>query len=496
MLAVLAFAALLAAGGAAWYQNAVSTLSGTVVDAVSQQPLAQTEVRWRDLTVTTDAQGRFSLQGVDRKAQDDPVVVGGGDYETQRIPLGPSGLVVALMPDTVTGLVTDNHRTPIARARISAGNVTAVTDAKGGFTLKGVAQNPALRVVAPGFKTVTVRAGARRQLTVTLDPFTPKGLYIPFAAVSARDVRQSFLRNVERLALNTAVLDITSDRGSVYAGVETGIDRKMDAVVDSGDDLATVLKDLRARNLYVVARMPVFQAAAAAQAHPEWAVRVAANGAPYTDCQGQRWLDPFREEGWDYRLEQAEKAADLGFNEIQFEYARFPSDCVPGPLAYSQPVSDDAKRTAINGFMKRAMERLRPKGVAIAVSVFGMVATDDDMGVGQRLEDLAQYADYICPVVHPSTWADGAFNVDYPPANPYAVVRGSVASAVKRLADSNAVVRPWLQAFDDYQRQRLPYRNQQIADQIRGAEEAGASGWMLWDPFGRYLLDGPPQLGG
>lgn len=495
LIAVL-LGVLLGGGGKLWFDRTVSTVSGTVVDAATQQPLANAEVRWQHLTTTTDSQGRFTLIGVDRDLSDVPLVLGGGDYELRQVAVADASVPVALQPDTVHGVITDRERRPIPRARVTAGSATALAGEDGSFRIDGIARNPALRVVAPGYRTVNVQPGSRRQLQVTLEAFTPKGMWIPFGALHTAEVREGWLRHVDRLQLNTVVLDVVSDRGQVAPAVATELTRQAGSVLEGGDDLSAIVKELRARNIYVVARLVVFKDGPVAAAKPEWAIRVARNGAPYTDCEGQRWLDPFEPAVWDYKLQQAERVVELGFNEVQFDYLRFPSDCIPGPLAYSRPLTDEAKLDAVEAFLQRAVARLRPKGVALAADVFGLVATEDDIGIGQRLETLGKYVDYVSPMVYPSTWADGAFNLPYPPAEPYRVVRASVKAAVERLAGSGAVVRPWLQSFDDYRTRRIPYRHRQIADQIRAAEEAGATGWMLWDPFGRYPLEDPPQLGG
>ena len=495
LLAVL-LGVLLGGGAKLWYDRTVSTISGTLVDAATQQPLANAEVRWQHLSTTTDAEGRFTLIGVDKELTDVPLVLGGGDYETRRLAVADAAAVVSLQPDTVYGVITDRDRRPIPRARVSAGGATTFAGEDGAFRMDGIAKNPALRVVAPGYKTVNVQPGSRRHVQVTLESFTPKGIWIPFGALHTAEVREGWLKHVDRLQLNTVVLDVMSDRGQVAPAVATDLTRQAGSLLEGGEDLAAIVKDLRARNIYVIARLVVFKDSPIAAARPEWAIRVASNGAPYVDCEGQRWLDPFEPAVWDYKLQQADRIVELGFNEIQFDYIRFPSDCIPGPLAYSRPLTDAAKLDAIEGFLQRAVARLRPKGVALAVDVFGLVTTEDDIGIGQHLETIGKYVDYVSPMVYPSTWANGAFNLDYPPAEPYRVVKDSVRAAVDRLAGSGAVVRPWLQAFDDYRTRRLPYRNRQIADQIRASEEAGAIGWMLWDPFGRYPLEDPPQLGG
>lgn len=496
VLLAAAAGALLGVGGKAWYERATTTVSGTVIDAATEQPLPNAHVRWQHLTTRTDAQGRFTLVGVDKTDPDTPLVLAGNGYETVRVLPAEAGQVVALRPDTVEGLVLDRSGRPVPRARVSAGDSTVLADDRGAFTIDGVAQNPSLRIVAPGYKTVTVQPGTRRRLRVTLDPFATRGLYLAFGAAHTPGVREAWLRHLDRLQLNTVVIDVTSDRGHVTPAVATDLNRQAGAVLDGGEHLGALVKELRGRNLYLIARIVVFKDTPAASARPEWAVRVAATGAPYVDCEGQRWLDPFNPAVWEYKLEQAERAADLGFHEVQFDYVRFPSDCITSPLAYGRPHDDAAKLEGVEGFLKRAMERLRPRGIALSADVFGLVATEDDIGIGQRLEGLARYVDYVSPMVYPSTWANGAFDLPYPPADPYAVVRHSVGTAVQRLAGSGVAVRPWLQAFDDYKEHRLPYQHPQVAAQVRAAEEAGANGWLLWDPFGRYPLDDAPQLGG
>jgi hypothetical protein len=126
----------------------------------------------------------------------------------------------------------------------------------------------------------------------------------------------------------------------------------------------------------------------------------------------------------------------------------------------------------------------------LAIDTFGQTTMIlHDGGIGQVLEDLAPFLDYYSPMVYPSTWTPGWFGLDYPPSDPFRVVSQSVAQAVARLAPfESVIVRPWLQDFHDYQEQKLPYGLAQVRAQIDASMQAGASGFMLWDPSLNYQL--------
>jgi hypothetical protein len=163
---------------------------------------------------------------------------------------------------------------------------------------------------------------------------------------------------------------------------------------------------------------------------------------------------------------------------------------------YSRPwVTERDRVDAIGSFLRRAREEVRLAGAFVAVDVFGSAAWNDgDNGVGHNLEVMADAVDYLCPTVFPSSFRTGLPGLlSFPQVlqRPYDVAFESVRRARARMIDRGAVLRPWLQYFDDFAWQTgRPFRTAEIDAQRNGSLAAGAGGWMMWDPSNRYVRGG------
>ena len=210
-------------------------------------------------------------------------------------------------------------------------------------------------------------------------------------------------------------------------------------------------------------------------------------GKPWTDRENLAWVDPFREENWDYLIAVAKEAVAKGFDEVQFDYVRFPTDGKLSAAKYSQANNSQTRLPAIAAFLARARRELAPLGVFVAADVFGYTAfNENDTDIGQRVEELAAHLDYICPMVYPSGYHRGIPGVRNPVAQPYEIVKESVRLTRKRAAPAPTVVRPWLQDFKDYAFDKRIFGVAEIKAQLRGAKDGGAVGYMLWNPKNDY----------
>jgi hypothetical protein len=191
---------------------------------------------------------------------------------------------------------------------------------------------------------------------------------------------------------------------------------------------------------------------------------------------------------WDYNIAIAIEAASLGFDEIQFDYVRFPD--APG-LKFSKPTDMKSRLAAISGFLAEARRRLTPYNVYVAADIFGYVTWNlDDTHIGQRLEELSPVVDYISPMLYPSCFQFGIPGYRIPVQHPYEIVFLSLQNARERTAISAIRFRPWLQAFRDYAFDRREFTGREIRTQISAAEKFGSDGWMLWNPRNTYTADG------
>ncbi|MBS0519957.1 MAG: carboxypeptidase regulatory-like domain-containing protein [Proteobacteria bacterium] len=369
---------------------------------------------------------------------------------------------------------------PIAGATVTVDAQTTTTDAQGQYRLSGTAPP---KVRAPGYARLQLTAGQDAQ-HITLTPLLPKALYLTVYGIGAPFLRDPALDVIERTGLNALVIDLKGDRGLIPYPSSLPLAAKSGAQkLRTIPDLKALVADLKGRGIYLIARIVVFKDDPLVSARPDWAIRNAGGGI-WKDREGLAWIDPFRKDAWDYTLGVAEEAAAAGFDEIQFDYVRFP-DAVG--LVFSQPSTEASRVEAITGFLREAKRRLAPYNVFVAIDIFGYVCWNrDDTGIGQRLEDLATVVDYISPMLYPSSFQFGIPGYRNPVANPYEIVHLSLMEANKRTAGAPARYRPWLQAFTDYAFGGQAFGGEEIAKQVRAARDAGTVGWMLWNPRNVY----------
>ena len=190
------------------------------------------------------------------------------------------------------------------------------------------------------------------------------------------------------------------------------------------------------------------------------------------------------------RIAIAKEAAAKGFDEIQFDYVRFPTDGRLSAARYSQPNNSTTRLPTIAAFLAKARRELGPTGVFLSADVFGYTAFNaNDTDIGQRIEEIAPHLDYISPMVYPSGYHLGIPGFRNPVQHPYEVVRESVRLIRSRSQHATVEVRPWLQDFRDYAFDRRIFGVREIRGQMRGASDGGAIGWMLWNPRNDYTAD-------
>ncbi|WP_279117455.1 putative glycoside hydrolase [Acidithiobacillus thiooxidans] len=254
-----------------------------------------------------------------------------------------------------------------------------------------------------------------------------------------------------------------------------------------------LMDDLHQEGIYTIARIVVFKDNVLALARPDLAVRTA-GGAIWKDREGLAWTDPFSKQVWDYNIDVAVAAAKDGFDEIQFDYVRFPD---AKGLMFSEPNTRQNRVAAITGFLADARKRLIPYNVFLSADIFGYVIWNlNDTGIGQNLEEMAQQVDYISPMLYPSGFQYGIPGYPNPVLHPHQIVYLSLRKAEERTGLPPVRFRPWLQAFRDYAFGGQPFGGKEIATQIDAAQTFGSDGWMLWNPRNVYTTAGLPSKSG
>ncbi len=389
-------------------------------------------------------------------------------------------------PAVIEGQVIDvETQSPIVGASIHSSSQEVRTDTEGRFTV--AAPTLPLFVKAPGYARQIVASGTL-PLTISLRPKVIKAAYLTYFGVGDRGIRSRVFELLDQTELNGVVIDVKGDRGwipyrtKVPLALEAGAQGP--ALIKEFDRM---LGDLKAKGIYTIARIVVFKDNVLAHHRPEWAVIDTRTGQPWLDNEGLAWVDPFREEVWDYAISIAREAARKGFDEIQFDYVRFPTDGKLGVAQYAKPNTRETRLPAIAGFLARARRELAPLGVFLAADVFGYTAfNENDTDIGQRIEELAPYVDYLSPMVYPSGYHLGIPGYRNPVEHPYEVAFESVKHIRRRTASLPVKTRPWIQDFRDYAFDRRPFGATEVRAQARGATDAGAVGWMLWNPRNSY----------
>jgi len=388
---------------------------------------------------------------------------------------------------TITGVVVDAERRPIAGASIVVGGVEHESDAEGAFRVESVPLGAPILVKMPGYTKAAVTA-TRGPLRVTLRPQVIKAAYLSYYGVGDAAIRGRVLELAAHTELNAVVIDVKGDRGWILWPTEIELARAVGAQGPATQrDFDALMRNLKARGIYTIARIVTFKDNILATHRPDLAVMDTDTGRPWLDTERLAWTDPFREEVWDYNIAIGREAVARGFDEVQFDYVRFPTDGRLSAARYARANTRESRLPAIAGFLERARRELGAAGAFVAADVFGYTAfNDNDTDIGQRIEELAPHVDVVSPMVYPSGYHRGIPGYRNPVENPYKVVFESVRLIRKRATGTRAVVRPWLQDFRDYAFDRRVFGVPQLRAQTKGADDAGGIGWMLWNPRNDY----------
>jgi hypothetical protein len=396
-------------------------------------------------------------------------------------------LPAAVSADESRGLriVDQSSGKPIPGAVVTLDGATLHADPQGLFP--SPKNGACLRVRAHGYRRAEMALAEAPEglpAEIKLAPLSPKALYLSFYGIGSKALLDPALKLIEETELNALVIDVKGDRGmipyrsSVALAAEVGAQK-----IITVRDAAAMIRSLKERGIYTIGRIVVFKDHLLATARPELAVKTPSGGT-WTDRENLAWVDPFHKEVWDYNIRIAVEAAQLGFDEIQFDYVRFPDSRSP---RFSQPSTEASRVNAIAGFLKEASNRLQPYNVFTAADIFGYVCWNlNDTDIGQKLEPLAAAVDYLSPMLYPSGFQFGIPGVRNPVQNPHEIIYLSLKKAQDRTGLSPVRFRPWLQAFKDYAFDRRPFDSKEIQDQISAADKFGSQGWMLWNPGNRY----------
>ena len=344
--------------------------------------------------------------------------------------------------------------------------------------------------IAPA--TARPELGARPALPARRDSAAPpviRALYVNrFAAQSPRKMHK-LIGIADSTEINGLVLDMKDEFGLNYRSDSADFRRNGGSGHGVVRDVKALLDTLHAHKIVAIARIVVFKDPVAAELNAEWTIR-RPDGSPWQDKKGIKWVDPYNKRLWEYNLGVAEELVRLGFDEIQFDYIRFPEPYRSlGPQVF--PATNGlAKPDLLAAFLKTARERLNKHGVRSTADVFGFVTTvRGPLEIGQWWEKLAPVTDVLLPMTYPSHYPRGTFGIPQPNAEPYQIQKISLDTARARNQRLGITtpehIRPWLQAFS---LGKPEYGPEQVQAQKQAAYDAGCDGWVLWHPGSKYEI--------
>lgn len=313
-----------------------------------------------------------------------------------------------------------------------------------------------------------------------------KAIYMSSWVAGTTDFKNSLISLIDTTEANAVVIDIKDYTGRISYEVTDQVLKDMGSQEKRIPDIRGLIKLLHDKNIYVIGRIAVFQDAYMIKKHPEYAVKKNSDQTKvWGDHKGIGWIDAGAQPMWDYILAIAKDSHSQGFDEINFDYIRFPSDGNMKDIYY--PVSQGkVKRDVMKSFFEYVHQNLADEHVITSADLFGMtVLNTDDLNIGQVLENALPNFDYICPMVYPSHFPKDWNGYANPATKPYEVIKYTMDKAVLRteaMGEDKYKIRPWLQDFN----LGAIYTAEMVRKQITGLTDAGLDSWMLWDAANTY----------
>jgi hypothetical protein len=495
-------------------------LSGKLVETGSDKPLTNLSFTYNSQSFSTDSTGKFSIS---RVIEGEKVVIMPAGYEKVEITVQPDkleGLTLTTRSIKLEGTILDAQSgKPVRNVILSMGEIRVEADDDGKFVFLNPPADDLIKVRAPGYKIQTFKATDASK-GLKLEPFYFRGIYIP-GVFTTRDNYDKLIppywKMAEQGLMNAIIVDIKhDDTGKLFFDSQLPIAKELNLLYDPTKrnltDFKRLIADAKKYNLYVVARYVVYRDPAIASARPEWALKSKKTGKSWQDTSKLVWPNQFIDAVGDYNYELAKEVSKMGFDEIQFDYIRFPSD---GDLtdidfgngkdwkAISGSQNEKLRTDQIERIVKKTHDYLKTTDVFFSLDVFGYsLWLTDDVGIGQQYNNLVKMSDYICPMIYPSHFDPGTMNFPNPGLKPFEIMQQSskISAQIEAKVDTYARYRPWIEAFPkNYGPRNLQYKHtpERIKAQIDGINSIPtATGWTLWNVAGDYdeSVGGMPKI--
>jgi len=309
-----------------------------------------------------------------------------------------------------------------------------------------------------------------------------RGIYLNGYLFNNPSKRESIEKILTNTDVNTLVIDVKTDNGHIL------FDTEIDEVIYLNNERVKFtnndLQELREiKDIYLVGRLVVFQDPLFAKVFPDEAVFDSRLNKPYSQ-NGQFFLDPSSKKVQDYIINIAIESCRLGFDEIQYDYIRYP-DSNSKFMQFDTKNDFENRVNNINSFLSRSRQLLHSEGCLLSADTFGFILTNkQDGGIGQNLETIVENVDFISPMVYPSHYTNGSFGYQNPNKHPYEVITAALTDALDRGVDKDKI-RPFLQGFW--------HSNEDIRNNIKAASDLEMD-WLIWNILSVYELDSFTKL--
>lgn len=355
-----------------------------------------------------------------------------------------------------------------------------------------------------------------------------KGIYLTgWSAGNEAGKLDKILDLIDKTELNAVVIDIKDSTGEITFKTNNPLFAEIGSEQAKISDVKNLIKRLHEKGVYAIGRIAVFEDPELAFKKPHLALKNKSTGKPWKNSRGLVWVDPAAKEVWDYNIVLAKEGIAAGFDEINFDYIRFPSDGNLSNIGYPFWDGEKPKNEVIRSFFEYLNKELSPAGVVLSADLFGQTLWQNDgLNIGQRLVDAAPYFDVISPMLYPSHFPNGFYGFQNPAEHPYEIIYQSLINAQKTLngssagvsgsinkgdgkiqgaltapeaaepnsaSDSNtpkkAKIRPWLQDFDmgaNYNEKMIRLQKKAIEDAAKQIGQDGAFGWTFWNAANNY----------
>ncbi|MDQ1282026.1 MAG: hypothetical protein QG630_377 [Patescibacteria group bacterium] len=378
--------------------------------------------------------------------------------------------------------------------------------------------NSSLKIdnASPTATTSILNASSTLKVFHLETPETVRGVYVSSWVIGTPSVRDKFYKNFDGTNLNAVLIDVKDSSGVVTFDIKDP-KLKSEAIIENRiRDIEGVIDYFHKKNIYVIGRIAVFQDPGAAKKYPERAIKSKKNGNLWKDNKGLTWTDAGNKDQWKYTEDVAIYAYSIGFDEVNFDYIRFPSDGILRDMYLPDSEGQD-KVKVVSSFFSYIGKVMKEKNIPTSADIFGQTTSDDTgMGIGQTLQAALRSFDYVSPMSYPSHYIINYNGIKNPDASPYETIHLSYRDAITRIdkmAKDDAStytkvgtttnisiddakyksqkelyikkLRPFLQDFTLH----FTYGKKEIQDQIRGITEHGINSYLMWNPSSRYTKE-------